>query len=156
MTESAGCQWLMCAIVPTQEAEVRRIMAWSQLRQIVCETLSWKILSQRGFGGVAQDVGPKFKPQYHKKERKKKKQWKSLFAKFHREGENYTCEEKQTCLHRHMLSVLEWWSGSSDEFIMEIYRFVRQMPVPQTPKPRDCQVHYIKFAYNLYWCSGVL
>jgi hypothetical protein len=38
----------------------------SQLEQIVCETLSRKNLLQKGAGGVAQGVGPEFKPQYHK------------------------------------------------------------------------------------------
>jgi hypothetical protein len=41
-------------------------------RQIVCETLSRKHPSQRKGRGVAQGVGPEFKPQYCKKEKKKK------------------------------------------------------------------------------------
>jgi hypothetical protein len=36
-----GWQWLI------QEEEIRRIMVWSQSRQIVCETLSWKNSSQK-------------------------------------------------------------------------------------------------------------
>jgi hypothetical protein len=33
---SARCQWLTSVILATQEAEIRRIMVWSQPRQIVC------------------------------------------------------------------------------------------------------------------------
>jgi hypothetical protein len=42
-----------------------------QSRQIVCETLSQKNPSLKGAGGVAQGVGPEFKPWYHKKKKKK-------------------------------------------------------------------------------------
>jgi acyl-CoA synthetase (AMP-forming)/AMP-acid ligase II len=52
------------------EAEIRRIEVGSQPRQIVCETLSRKNLSQNRAGGVAQGVGPEFKPQYYKKKKK--------------------------------------------------------------------------------------
>jgi hypothetical protein len=41
----------------------RRIMVQSQPRQIVCETLSEKYPTQTRTGGVAQGVGPEFKPQ---------------------------------------------------------------------------------------------
>jgi hypothetical protein len=56
--------------VATQEAEIRKIVGWSQPGQIVGETLSQKNPSQKKEGGVAQGVGPKFKPQYHKKQNK--------------------------------------------------------------------------------------
>jgi hypothetical protein len=46
-------------------------MVRSQPRQIVCETLS-KILITKRAGGVAQDEGPEFKPQYCKKKEKVK------------------------------------------------------------------------------------
>jgi hypothetical protein len=52
---------------PTQEAEIRRILAQSQPWQIVCKTLSRKSPSQKMAGGLAQGVGPEFKPQYQKK-----------------------------------------------------------------------------------------
>jgi hypothetical protein len=45
---------------------MRRIMIQSQPQQIVRETLSQKNPSQKRVGGVAQDVGPEFKPQYQK------------------------------------------------------------------------------------------
>jgi hypothetical protein len=51
----------------TQGAEIRRIMVQSQPEQIVCETLFQKNPSQKRAGGVAQDVGPEFKPQHCKK-----------------------------------------------------------------------------------------
>jgi hypothetical protein len=50
----AGCQGLTLVTLATQEAELRRIMVWSQPGQIVLETLSWKILNQKMAGGVAQ------------------------------------------------------------------------------------------------------
>jgi hypothetical protein len=49
------------------EAETRRIAIWSQPRQIVLETLSWKHSSQKEAVGVAHGAGPEFKPQYLKK-----------------------------------------------------------------------------------------
>jgi hypothetical protein len=60
-------------ILATQEAEIRSVVFRSQLGQI--ETLSRRKPSQkrgRGAGGVAQGVGPEFKPQYW--EIKKKQQ----------------------------------------------------------------------------------
>jgi hypothetical protein len=51
----------------TQEAEIRRIIVRSQIRQIVFDTLSQKNPSQKKrAGGVAPGVGPEFKPQHHK------------------------------------------------------------------------------------------
>jgi hypothetical protein len=41
-------------------------------------------------GGVAQDEGPEFKPQYHKK--KKEKRTKNLFA-FNMKDSDQTCKE---------------------------------------------------------------
>jgi hypothetical protein len=46
-----------------------RIAVQSQPRQIVHETLYRKNLSQKRAGGVAQDVGPEFKPQYSRKKK---------------------------------------------------------------------------------------
>jgi hypothetical protein len=58
--------WLTTIILATQEAEIRRIEVQRQPRKIVHETLSRKNPSQKGAGGVAQGVGPEFKPQYCK------------------------------------------------------------------------------------------
>jgi hypothetical protein len=58
--------WLTPVIPATQEAEIRRIMVQSQPWQIVLEALSQK-QSQKRASGVAQGVGPEFKPQYRKK-----------------------------------------------------------------------------------------
>jgi hypothetical protein len=59
----AGCGWLMLVILAT---EIRRIVVQSQPRQIVGKTLTWKKPSPKRAGGVAQAVGPEFKPQDHK------------------------------------------------------------------------------------------
>jgi hypothetical protein len=47
--------------------EIRRIVVQSQPGQIVGKTLSQKNPSQYRIGGVAQIVGPEFKPQYSQK-----------------------------------------------------------------------------------------
>jgi hypothetical protein len=62
----------MPVILAIQEAEIRRITFQSQAGQIVCETLSWKTLSQKRADGVTQGVGPELKPQYHKKRKRKR------------------------------------------------------------------------------------
>jgi hypothetical protein len=46
----------MPIILTTQEAEIRRIEVQSQPRQIVCETLSQKYLTQNRAGGMDQVV----------------------------------------------------------------------------------------------------
>jgi hypothetical protein len=51
----------------SQEAEIKRVEVQSQPGQIVLKTLSQKNSSLKRTGGVAQDVGPEFKPQYCKK-----------------------------------------------------------------------------------------
>jgi hypothetical protein len=44
----------------------------SRPAQVKREILSQKYLPKNRAGGVAQGVGPEFKPQYHKKKKKKK------------------------------------------------------------------------------------
>jgi hypothetical protein len=61
----------MPVILASQEAEIRRIKDRSQPRQIVHETQSRKHPSQKRAGGMAQGVGPEFKPQYRKKKKEK-------------------------------------------------------------------------------------
>jgi hypothetical protein len=70
--------WLTPVILATQEAEIRRIRIQSQPRQIVCKTLSRKCTSQEKADGVAQGVGPEFKPQYRRKTKKQKNKKKSI------------------------------------------------------------------------------
>jgi hypothetical protein len=55
LKESERSQVLVAhaCILATQEAEMRRTMDQSQLRQIVCETLSQKYPSQKRAGRVA-------------------------------------------------------------------------------------------------------
>jgi hypothetical protein len=62
-----------------QEAEIRRIMVPSQLGQIVVRP-NIKKKSQKRAGGVAQGIGPEFKPQYLKK--KKNQFVTSLFVSY--------------------------------------------------------------------------
>jgi hypothetical protein len=54
-------------IVATQEAEIRRMAVRSQLGQIVPKILFKKKKKNhiKKASGVAQGVGPQFKPQYH-------------------------------------------------------------------------------------------
>jgi hypothetical protein len=52
----------MPVILGTQEAEIRRIAVQSQPGQIVHETISCKNPSQKRASGMAQSVGPDFKP----------------------------------------------------------------------------------------------
>jgi hypothetical protein len=57
----------MPVILATQEAAIRRIAFQSQLRQIVQpDLISKKPVTIERDGGVAQGVGPDFKPQYRK------------------------------------------------------------------------------------------
>jgi hypothetical protein len=58
-------------ILATEEAEIRRMVLQSQPGQIVLKTLAQKNLSRKRTGGVAQGVGPEFKPQNCKKKQKK-------------------------------------------------------------------------------------
>jgi hypothetical protein len=55
-------------ILATQEAVIRRVLVWSQPRQIVYKTISQKNPSQKRAG-----VGPEFKPQYGKNKTKQNK-----------------------------------------------------------------------------------
>jgi hypothetical protein len=61
----------MPIILATQEAEIRKDQgskpAWAN--RVVSKTLSQKKKSQKTAGGVAQGVGPEFKPQYCKKKK---------------------------------------------------------------------------------------
>jgi hypothetical protein len=54
----------------TQEAEIRRIKVRSQPWKTVCKILFQKTLHKKRVDGVAQGVGPKFKPQHLKKKKK--------------------------------------------------------------------------------------
>jgi hypothetical protein len=70
----ARCWWLTPIILLTQEAEIRRIAIQSQLGKQFNEILSQKKKkSQKRAGGVAQGVGPDFKPQYWGKKTKEKR-----------------------------------------------------------------------------------
>jgi hypothetical protein len=68
---AAGYWWLTPVILATQEAEIRRISVQSHPGQIVHEILSQNNPSQKRAGGVAQGVGPEFKPPVPQKKKKK-------------------------------------------------------------------------------------
>jgi hypothetical protein len=59
--------WLTSVILAIQEAEIRRIMVRSQPIRTVLKTLPQKITNTKEAGGMAQGVGPEFKPQYCRK-----------------------------------------------------------------------------------------
>jgi hypothetical protein len=54
--DSSGCQWLPTIIPAIQEVEIRRIRVQSPPRQIISQTVSWKIPSQKRVCRVAQGV----------------------------------------------------------------------------------------------------
>jgi hypothetical protein len=56
----------MPVILATQETEIRKIEAQSQPRQIISRSYLKKTHHKKGLGGVAQGVGPEFKPQHCK------------------------------------------------------------------------------------------
>jgi hypothetical protein len=70
-------QWLMPVILATQKAKMR---VQSQPRQIVLKILSRKNSSWKRADGVAQGVGPEFKPQYLTHTHKKKSTPPSKFS----------------------------------------------------------------------------
>jgi hypothetical protein len=59
----------MPTILSTQEVEIRNIKVQNQPGQIVRETLSQENPSQIRAGGVAQGLGPEFKPSTTKKKK---------------------------------------------------------------------------------------
>jgi hypothetical protein len=64
----------MPVILATQEAEIRRIAVLSQpWANSLRDPISKNEHKKKAFCGVAQGVGPKFKPQYWKKKKKGKK-----------------------------------------------------------------------------------
>jgi hypothetical protein len=65
----ARCWWLTLIILAIQEAEIGRIKVQSQPRQIVRKTLfqNTPLPEKKMVGGVAQGVGPEFKPPYQEK-----------------------------------------------------------------------------------------
>jgi hypothetical protein len=65
-------QWLMPVIPSTQEGEIRRLTVQSQPGKTVHKTLSQKNLRKNMGGGMAQG-GTGFKPQYHKKKKRKER-----------------------------------------------------------------------------------
>jgi hypothetical protein len=69
MNFAARYQWLTPVVLAIEEAQITRISVQSQPGQIVCESLSQKKkkITKKGAGGVAQGVGPEFKPQYSRK-----------------------------------------------------------------------------------------
>jgi hypothetical protein len=61
--------WLTPVFLTTQEAVIRAIMVCSQPGQTIHKILSQKNPSQKRAGGMAQGVGPEFKPYYCKKKK---------------------------------------------------------------------------------------
>jgi hypothetical protein len=63
----AGCCCLTSIILATREAEIRRITVQSQPGKIVLQDHILKKHFTKWAGGVAQGIGPEFKPQNWKK-----------------------------------------------------------------------------------------
>jgi hypothetical protein len=72
--EQIDTWWLTPVILATQQAEIRRLVVQSQPRQIVPETLGRKNPSQKRTGGMAQGIGPEFKPSTTKKKKKEEEE----------------------------------------------------------------------------------
>jgi hypothetical protein len=62
----------MLVILATQKSKIRRIVVQRQPRQIVPEILPGNYPSQKRVSGVAQGVGPEFKPQNNNNNKKLK------------------------------------------------------------------------------------
>jgi hypothetical protein len=69
VTKQARCWWLTLVIPASQEAEIKRMEVQSQPGQIVHETL-YQNHHKKNIDGVAQGVGPEFKPQYYLRKKK--------------------------------------------------------------------------------------
>jgi hypothetical protein len=68
----ARCWWLTPVILATWEAEIRRITVRSQPQTNSLQgPISKRNPSKKSAAGVAQGVGPEFKPQSAKKKKKK-------------------------------------------------------------------------------------
>jgi hypothetical protein len=91
----SNSQWLMPINLISQEVKIRRIMVQSQPGQIVHETLSWKILSQKRAGRAAQDEALSSNPSRVSPTPKKKRG---------RKEENTQSKREFKC---------PWWAGKS-------------------------------------------
>jgi hypothetical protein len=131
----------MPVILATQEAESSRIMVWSQPRQIVLKTLSWKKpITQKSAGGVAQDVSPEFKPQYHKK-KKNPGIWQCVPVCSSMPCVdlcNHTCTQDSELLYHH---------------VFHICIFTQSLPIPHPWQPLSFQKCYKNgiTAYVTFW-----
>jgi hypothetical protein len=67
-----GAGWIKPVTLTTWEAEIRKNMVQSQPRHTVPATPCLeKTLHKKRSGGVAEGVGPEFKPETHQKKKKK-------------------------------------------------------------------------------------
>jgi hypothetical protein len=67
------CWWLIPVILATQEEEIRKIEVLSRPEQTVHETPSPNNpITKKRDGGVVGGIGPSFKPQYYKNNKKRK------------------------------------------------------------------------------------
>jgi hypothetical protein len=76
-------QWLTPIILATQEAEIRRIALEASPGKSSQDPISKKPITKIA-GGVGQGIGPEFKPQHHKKEKKAALILVKLFSTFQR------------------------------------------------------------------------
>jgi hypothetical protein len=80
MEFNTRCWWLALVILATQEVGIRKMGIWSQPRQTVCETPSWKYPTQMRTGEVAQVASMRTWFQTPVPKKQKKKKWSIPFC----------------------------------------------------------------------------
>jgi hypothetical protein len=98
--------------------------SWFEVSQgeIVHEILFQKAHHKKWTGGVAQSIGPEFKPQYHKKKKKKEENLVLLFLSYFPDLTSFLLRlfQKTNNDHRQCIRVYRWGLHS---YILHSYEF---------------------------------